>query len=234
LAAVAAALCGATARRILTSAMKKRKLWIIGGVLLAGCFGLSWAMLFRPFEGGPRYKGLPLSYWRKTLDLQRDDLTQRLEIFMGLRNQLGYPAVVNGDPAAVPVLVRLWQDDTSNVGIWMLLIRLEPTSPRDFVSAVVAQSQDRDAAIRKSAVDMLGYVDSEARNEAIAGLIDRLDDEDDDVRMGAVKSLGVIGPAAVAAVPSLVALLSDESLSTEAAKALREIDPDAARRTGIK
>jgi hypothetical protein len=44
--------------------MKKRKLWILCGVLLVGCFGLSWAIFFKPFEGGPRYKGLPLSYWK--------------------------------------------------------------------------------------------------------------------------------------------------------------------------
>jgi hypothetical protein len=147
-------------------------------------------MLFKPFEEGPRYKGLPLSYWRKTLDLQRDDrLTQRLEIFLGLRNKLGCPAVLI-DPAAVPVLVRLWRDDTTDVWVRMLMPDSDPPSPRDFLRAVIAQLHDKDGTVRASAADMLGAI-GYSRQEVVAALIER----DGTVRVEAGEALRRIDAA---------------------------------------
>jgi HEAT repeat protein len=53
------------------------------------------------------------------------------------------------------------------------------------------------------------------------------------VRGWAARTLGEIGPQAAPAIPSLIRLLKDKALE-EAAEALRQIDPEAAERAGVK
>src|SRR5438552_628344 len=90
--------------------MMRRRILVPLGVLLFAGFCLSVTMVYRPFEPGPRYKGLPLSYWRKAFreyGQEQFRLTGRLEAWLGLRGEQDVPAVLSGDPAAVPVLLNL-------------------------------------------------------------------------------------------------------------------------------
>jgi HEAT repeat protein len=58
------------------------------------------------------------------------------------------------------------------------------------------------------------------------------------VRKGAVEALGQIGPAASASVPALLKKWQDteeyEAMHQAAAKALKRIDPQAAKKAGIR
>jgi hypothetical protein len=235
--------------------MKKRKLWIIGGVLLVGCFGLSWAILFRPFESGPRYKGLPVSYWRRAVieaPKRHDNLRGRIETCLGLLDKYENPAIFGGDPAAVPVLMLLLTDKDKDT-YWATWNPMSHTLdlwdgadsdrfvPADFVRAIIAEVQNDSPDVRYMAAGVLASYWNRAPAEAIAALIERLQDGDVNVRVRAIGVLGSIGRQATQAVPSLVQLLDDKSagpwflsVPEHAAAALRQIDPEAARRAGIK
>jgi vesicle coat complex subunit len=71
---------------------------------------------------------------------------------------------------------------------------------------------------------------------AVKPLVGALKDEDPDVRMEAALTLGRIGRNATAAVPALIEALKDEDsdVANAAAEALKSIDPEAAKRAGVK
>jgi hypothetical protein len=76
---------------------------ILVGVLVVGALGASLAGVFKPFEEGPRYKGMPVSYWRNMVSVwalqntpfpwrRASTLTERLEIFLGFRANDRFPS----------------------------------------------------------------------------------------------------------------------------------------------
>jgi HEAT repeat protein len=109
-----------------------------------------------------------------------------------------------------------------------------PFLKAEFVKAVTAQLRDPNREARREAMDFLRSIWHKATSETVAGLIATLQDENTDVRTKSIAMLGEIGPQARPAVPSLLALLNDKSVSAEAAEALRQIDSEAAERAGVK
>ena len=92
------------------------------------------------------------------------------------------------------------------------------------VPGLVECLYDLDAEIRCLAVELLGEAKAES---AVAPLIERLQDDDELVRVSAIHSLADIGPVAIAAVPELEAWLyePDEYLRVLAATAISQIEP---------
>jgi hypothetical protein len=162
--------------------MKKRKLWILCGVLLVGCFALSAVMVFRPFEKGPRYKGLPASYWAHAIKSASSEkpgtaieatalapsVRSKIERYLGLINGSGYPSILDGDPAAVPVLLQLAVDGDSEISIVAksCLMKIIAIGPRanDARPFLEKASNSENAAIGETATIYLRLI--ELRTEA--------------------------------------------------------------------
>src|SRR5690242_3348521 len=97
----------------------RRRVIIATSLFLITGLVVSLAMLFRPFDGGPRYKAMPVAYWSRAIKEEFRDassLSRKVEDFLGLYTR-GQPAVLNGDPNAVPVLLRLRAEEDVEVRI---------------------------------------------------------------------------------------------------------------------
>ncbi len=119
--------------------MTRRRLFVVGGVVLLGALAVGWALpdlrwaAWGHLRGEAFYRGRPTSYWRGQLadwlsvndmtclpplpphtlpDLLGYDRTDQLERRLGISPRVGDEAnyLWNGDPAAVPVLIELLQD----------------------------------------------------------------------------------------------------------------------------
>ena len=95
----------------------------ISAALLAGV-SIVLILIFRPFEGGPRYRGLSVGYWKNAIinwhrsqragrlgHASSADVLVRLEKLVGFRDASYKPAVLSGDGAALPVLLQLLNDN---------------------------------------------------------------------------------------------------------------------------
>jgi HEAT repeat protein len=90
--------------------------------------------------------------------------------------------------------------------------------------------------VRYAAISALGKIGTEP-DRVVPVLIDATHDRSPTVRTSAVGALGLFGPNAKLAVPALVEFLSNAQTSMErwyAEKALRQIDPEAAAKAGVK
>ncbi len=73
----------------------------------------------------------------------------------------------------------------------------------------IKKLEDKDAAVRKEAVEALGKIGPEA-HIAVPVLVKTLEDDSSAVREGAIQALGSIGPKAKAALPALVRAIQDK------------------------
>jgi hypothetical protein len=225
--------------------VRRRTIVILVSVLVVGSLGASLVAVFKPFEPGARYIGLPASYWKRAvkeyLPVNPQSLTSRFEKFLGLRGKSGASVIFRFDPAAVPVLLDLRICGDRHVKLviseQVLLASDSPPGNRitaDFVNGIVDQLRTENREIRRAAAEMLNLCRKNATIEAIGGLTSSLEDEDKVVRGWAARTLGEIGPQAAPAIPSLIRLLKDKALAEEASEALRQIDPEAAEKAGVK
>jgi HEAT repeat protein len=99
------------------------------------------------------------------------------------------------------------------------------------VPALIESLKDEDLEVRYAAAAVLGLIGRKAAS-AVPALLLALTDEHPQVRESASKALGRIGKAAVS---GLITALKDPDMGVraEAAKLLKKIDPDAARRAGL-
>jgi HEAT repeat protein len=93
----------------------------------------------------------------------------------------------------------------------------------------------QDQAVRPAAARALGQVGTDPQ-VAIPLLISLLDDPHEGVPESAVGALGDLGSQSRSALPRLLEMskIQDKELHAAVAKALRQIDPDAAARAGFK
>jgi hypothetical protein len=243
--------------------MKRRTVIVLLGVLAAGGLAASLAAVFRPFEPGPRYKGMPISYWRNMVSVwalqntpfpqrRASTLTEHLEVFLGFRDNDRLPSIISGDPEAVPALLYLLGTDDSIV-VYVLYALTQTKSfppPGEFdadkyLKAVPAQLRSQNYWASILAAELLHLYSRGAGTATVAELAALLHDENVSARWQAVKLLGKMGTKAKATIPELTELLNDNSLvrpwskysetiSSEAAEALRQIDPEAAERAAVK
>lgn len=104
------------------------------------------------------------------------------------------------------------------------------------VPALLEALKDSDNTLRSKAAEALGHIHSDSQ-KVIPALIASLNDPASDVRGEAAEALGGWGKESAAAVPRLIQLLDDRSdrdLMTSVRESLKEIDPTAAAKAGVK
>ena len=104
------------------------------------------------------------------------------------------------------------------------------------VPALLQALKDSDDTLRSKAVEALGRIHTDSQ-KVIPVLIASLNDPASDVRGEAAEALGGWGKESAAAVPRLIQLLDDRSdrdLMTSVRESLKQIDPAAAEKAGVK
>ena len=131
---------------------------------------------------------------------------------------------------------ELLQDDDSGVRSsgGRLLLHLGREAGAEAVPVVIELLQGEDTNVRTEAINILLHLGPDAA-PAVPVLVKMLKKEWP-LRYYAARALAGIGPEAQSAAPDLVLMLkdNDELCRETAAAALREIDPEAAGRAGVK
>jgi HEAT repeat protein len=140
---------------------------------------------------------------------------------------------------AVPVLTGLLKHPSKEVR-WCALYSLGEIGSRAKAAAdgICKALQDKDEHVCALAVRTLVIVDP-ARARIVPLLMESLRSKSDSVRYAAAESLGDLGPRARAAVPLLIRVYKANDIMIGGShcvvgEALERIDPEAARRLGIK
>ena len=155
---------------MLREAMRKWTI-ILAGVLLAIGSGASWAVVFRAWEPGPRYKGMAAEYWSRAIrdgGPDRSSLSGKLEYYCGFYDKRGQPAILDGDAAAVPVLIRLLKDTDREVRLraHMALLNIATGSHASSAEPALMQAcNDHDPHVRSVASGILGIVKARVKVE---------------------------------------------------------------------
>lgn len=140
---------------------------------------------------------------------------------------------------AVPALVQIYRrkiSTFSQLEILEALGDIGPSASPAATSVLLDALTNSDAFLRLYAVMAINKIHSEPE-VFVPALINALKDSDGHVRYRAAEALTAYGPVAKTAVPALVGLSKsdpDLSVRTHAADALKEIDPEAAARAGVK
>jgi HEAT repeat protein len=187
------------------SFVKRRWRLLLGLVLLLVVSGLllvpqvRWP-LYGWLRGEPFCDGMPASWWALALE----DPTAYADAVSALKK---------AGPPAVPVLVRAirqtpwrvpaFEDNPDNRRYGALLLALEEVAEPSLVPALVDHL--RDGGVTCWALQRLG-------TSAVPALIEALDDPDANLRQGAARTLGLIGPEARTAVAALIHALRDDQL----------------------
>ncbi len=113
----------------------------------------------------------------------------------------------------------------------LLVLGCRSPSTEDWIQ----QLQDSEAVKRRQAVRELALRTSDS-DQVIAALVTALGDENTYVRHDAAVALGKFGAEGQAAVTPLVKALTDKDASVRrvAGIALKKIDPQAAKKAGVK
>jgi hypothetical protein len=142
---------------------------------------------FLSFEPGPRYKGLPVSYWRRALQLSVQKTVAkdgtvlyseyRVPAFLPVRLQdligkAGRPAILRGDAPALPIVLLLLKDENEDVR-WLAGVSLARICKNSEAERIAPQlwktlnDQDEDLRVRKAALEALLDIDGEAASRFI-------------------------------------------------------------------
>jgi HEAT repeat protein len=158
------------------------------------------------------YQGRPTSYWRAVLRNSSPGWEQfiptRLHRSLGLG---GMPAVLQHDPAAVPVLLDLLKDNDMQVR-WTALFSLSETPhlPAGVPEAILPLLADENAEFRSFAAQRLATICSD-ETLVVPALLPLLADENVAVRRSIVNTLGQFGPKSKKVLAVLGGRLRDPS-----------------------
>lgn len=219
---------------------------VIGSAVLAG--GI-WVMIHTLGNyDDERYEGKPLSYWLEQAESREaatsnharallealviPQLTARMfcdtndsSLRLGLIDQL------NNLPG---VQILYLPAESRRVRAANSLGDIGPRA-RAAIPDLIKALKGNDAAVQGPAANALGRIHSEP-DKIIPMLIQCLDSPVQGVPEGAAEGLGEFGPLSKAAVPKLTELLKvrDKDLLRAVRSALKEIDPEAAAKAGVK
>jgi hypothetical protein len=207
--------------------MRNRLYLVLGILLVAAVVGLLW---WSPWEARqvpePVYDGKPISYWLSTTGM------------MWFSGDIGVGTVVppeflvNGSNS-VPFFTKALKRD-SWIGAAVYRKQVWPKLPPSIKSHLPPPGGNVYA--RQNAVLLLGLMGPMAK-PAIPSLIRALrEDEDRGVRNNAAWALGQPGKGDKSAIAALTAALNDKDAYVRrmATNALRQPDPEAAAKAGVK
>jgi HEAT repeat protein len=133
----------------------------------------------------------------------------------------------SGGQKAVPILARLAQDGSEELGLrWSALwsLRQMAATAKPSLPALIAvlRNADDPPALRDDAIDALVAIGA----PAVSALVKALEDKNWDTRLLALHAIGALGPTAKPAIPALTALTNKDKLLARAARfALKKIRP---------
>ena len=135
-----------------------------------------------------------------------------------VRNNAIYYLGKNREKLAVPMLIKLLNNDQPKKTRLMAIESLGKIGDSSSIDALVALLNEEDKEIKMAACDALGIIKNA---KAVGHLIRILQDKD--IRLTAIWALGNIGDKS--AIPALTTLLDDKDkyVSSNAAKALKKI-----------
>ena len=122
-----------------------------------------------------------------------------------------------------------------STGCVLLVVLLASGCGKGSTAYWIEQLKSPDDGMRLKAVRTLPERRADAA-QVVPALIEALNDKEPDIRRGAAFGLGTFGDQGKEAVPALVARLSDKDTGVRkaAGTSLKLIDPDAARKAGVK
>lgn len=158
------------------------------------------------------YQGKPTSYWSAVLRKPTPGWAQYLPTgthwLVGLG---GYPAVLQGDPAAVPVLLELLKDEDWHVR-WEAFSNLTqmPNLPVALTDVMMPLLNDDHAELRTFCAERFATLCPDA-TIVVPALLPLLKDEDQRVRQRITSTLAGFGSKANVVVPALCERVRDRS-----------------------
>ncbi len=191
----------------------------------------------RAEEKEPEVDGRKLSEWERLLKSGDTGDRQAAILALGKIGPKGVPALAEGLKDKEIVNVRLW-------AAWGL--RRNGADAKAAIPQLVQALKDECGLVQIEAAKTLWEISE--HKATVPALIELLKHKDPNIREGAAKALGSIGPKAKAAVPALEKALKDMGRAEEvkpdgslefrtvniaARKALEKIDPEAVKKAGI-
>ncbi|MDB6063831.1 MAG: repeat-containing protein [Pedosphaera sp.] len=150
---------------------------------------------------------------------------------------LGFEALGDHGKVVVPELIRIYEKDSSFRSRYSTIVALGCIGPaaEQAVPMLVQSLGDTKSYLRPTALFTLGQIHSRPEI-AVPALIKCLGDRDFSVKMTAAGAITGFGSDARQAVPALLNALEDSDAYVKAAarSALKEIDPEAAAKAGVK
>ncbi len=145
-------------------------------------------------------------------------------------------ALIAIGPETLPLLTEALANNNEGIRCYaaMALGLLGSKAP-DAIPALIKSLKDKDLLVRCYAAKSLGQLGKEA-DLVVPVLIENLSDPNPNIRRYNAQALGAFGVRAKAAVPSLLKTLDDQTkiVRLNAAIALKQIDPEAAAKAGVK
>jgi HEAT repeats len=186
-----------------------------------------------------RAKDSPLK--KKSIKLlDRQDLV-RIEITTDTAKAyeaaLAFNALGAGAVSAVPDLIKIYEQKisvTSQYSTAEALGGIGPTAT-DAIPALLQGLKSTNAEVRCDTVWALGRIHGEPAS-VVPQLQKALHDPTGYVRVAAIVALGFFGTNAASAIPDLTAMLNDQNeyMRGAATNTLKQIDPEAAAKAGVK
>ena len=230
--------------------MKRILRLVIGVVLGSGVLvGGIWILIHSLGNDETLYRGKPIAYWAEQSAQQQPALSNQAMLML------------NG--VIIPHLTNQMFSDTNDSRLRMALIEQLNVLPRVHITFVPQEGRRvqaindlgslgprakaaapallqalhrKDDVLCGPAATALVRIQAEP-DQVIPALIGCLLDREGRGRPDVVEALGEFGPRARAAVPTLVKLLADRSskdIMAAVPTALKNIDPDAAAKAGVK
>ncbi|MDB6064278.1 MAG: repeat protein [Pedosphaera sp.] len=151
----------------------------------------------------------------------------------------GFQALGSNGKAAVPELIRMYALISSQKNQNAVAAALGGIGPaaEDAVPILVGSLADTrsDSRSRRSAIVALGHIHAHPEI-ALPALVKCLGDQNSFARQHAAQAIGAFDSDAKLAVPDLLKLLTDSSVDVQGAArdAIKQIDPEAAAKAGLK
>ena len=151
----------------------------------------------------------------------------------GHEASMGFVALRANAKAAIPSLMEIYeQNPAARVDVLYCLSCIGPAA-EEAVPWLLQKLPDTDCHVRSGAIAALGEIHAQS-DQVVPVLITYLNDSNGMVRVDSVLALANYKTNARPAVPVLIGLLTDKDVKRSVSLALKEIDPEAAAKAGLK